>query len=54
MTNNQIIFEAKRLVDRIKLEYPDFFGKTANLNDIKKKERKLNINLPDWFIVTVK
>ncbi|MDQ0876520.1 hypothetical protein QFZ77_005179 [Paenibacillus sp. V4I3] len=52
MTNNEneIIFEAKMLVDRIKLKYPDFIGKTANESDIVVLERKLKMKLPKWYI----
>jgi hypothetical protein len=50
MTNNEIIIEAKRLIERIKLKYPDFVGKTVSDSDIAKLERKLNIKLPKWYI----
>jgi hypothetical protein len=50
MTSNEIISEAKWLVKRIKLQYPDFVGKTASDSDIAKLERKLKIKLPKWYI----
>lgn len=42
MTSNEITFEARWLVDRIKIKYPEFVGKTASESDIAK--------LPNWYI----
>lgn len=50
MTNNGIIIEAKRLIERIKLKYPDFVGKTASESELAKLERELKIKLPEWYI----
>jgi len=50
MTNNEIILEARRLVDRIKIKYPDFVGKTVSESDIAKLEKELKIKLPNWYI----
>ncbi|UOQ50392.1 SMI1/KNR4 family protein [Gracilibacillus caseinilyticus] len=50
MTNNESISEAKQLIERIKLKYPEFVDKTASESDIARLERKLNIKLPKWYI----
>lgn len=50
MINNETIFEANSLVERIKLQYPDFVGNTASESDIERLERTLNIKLPKWYI----
>ncbi|MDQ0201865.1 SMI1/KNR4 family protein [Neobacillus ginsengisoli] len=50
MINNEIIIEAKRLVERIKLKYPDFVSKTASERELAKLERELKIKLPEWYI----
>jgi hypothetical protein len=50
MTNNEVIFEAKRLIERIKLKYPDFVGKTATESDLAKLEKELQLKLPEWYI----
>lgn len=50
MTNNEIIIEAKRLIERIKSKYPDFVGKTATVSDLAKLETELKIKLPKWYI----
>src|SRR5688572_7387120 len=50
MTNNEIPLEAKQLVDRIRLKYPNFVGKTASECDITKIEKELKIKLPEWYI----
>ena len=50
MTNNEIALEARRLVDRIRMKYPDFVGKTVNESDIVKLEKELKITLPNWYI----
>ncbi|WP_438298113.1 SMI1/KNR4 family protein [Sporosarcina sp. FA15] len=50
MTNNEITSEARRLVDRIKMKYPDFVGKTVCESDIAKLEKELKIKLPNWYI----
>ena len=47
---NSIIIEAKRLIERIKLEYPKFSGKKATENELAKLEKELNITLPDWYV----
>jgi SMI1 / KNR4 family (SUKH-1) len=50
MRNQEISFAAKRLVDRIKLKYPEFVGRTARKSDIEKLGKELMINLPKWYI----
>jgi hypothetical protein len=50
MTNNEMIIEAQKLVERIKLKYPEFVGKTASESELAKLERKLKIKLPEWYI----
>jgi len=45
-----MISEAKKLVDRIKLESPDFEGRTLCESDIEKLENALNIKLPNWYV----
>jgi len=50
MTNNETIFEANRLVERIKVQHPDFIGKTSSESDIERLERNLNVKLPKWYI----
>jgi hypothetical protein len=50
MKNNEAIIEAKRLVERIKLKYPDFVGKSATESDLAKLEKELKIKLPEWYI----
>jgi hypothetical protein len=50
MTNNEIIIEAKRLVERIKLKYPNFIDTTASESDLAKLEKELKIKLPEWYI----
>lgn len=50
MTKNEIPLEAKQLVDRIRLKYPNFVGKTASESDITKIEKELKIKLPEWYI----
>ncbi len=50
MKNIKIYSEAQHLVERIKLKYPGFSGKTASHNDIVKLERELKIKLPEWYI----
>lgn len=49
MTNGEIIYEAKQLVERIKLRYPNFVGKTVRESDIAKLEKALSIKLPEWY-----
>lgn len=50
MTNNNIIIEAKKLEERIKLKYPDFIGKKATENELAKLEKELKIKLPEWYV----
>ena len=50
MTNNNIIIEAQRLLERIKLEYPNFIGKKATESELAKLEKELNLKLPEWYV----
>lgn len=50
MTDNEITLEARRLVDKIKMKYPDFVGKTISESDIEKLEVELKLKLPNWYI----
>ncbi|WP_147533303.1 SMI1/KNR4 family protein [Bacillus marasmi] len=54
MTDDKIIFEAKCLVNRIKLKYPNFVGKIVSDTEIEKIEKDLNIKLPEWYIALYK
>jgi hypothetical protein len=46
---NDIIVESQRLVERIKMKYPEFVGRTASEADINMLERKLKTKLPNWY-----
>jgi len=50
MKNNEVIIEAERLVERIKLKYPEFVGKTATKSELANLEKELKIKLPEWYI----
>ena len=50
MSINEIINEANGLVERIKIKYPNFVGKTAKEKDIERLEEALTIKLPKWYI----
>ncbi|RHW43344.1 hypothetical protein D1B31_01360 [Neobacillus notoginsengisoli] len=50
MKHDEIIIQAKRLVERINLKYPDFLGKTAKESDLAKLEKELKIKLSEWYI----
>ncbi|KRE61929.1 SMI1/KNR4 family protein [Paenibacillus sp. Soil750] len=47
--DNEIVLEAEKLVERLKLKYPQFVGRTAKESDILELERKLKLKLPDWY-----
>lgn len=46
---NEIILESHRLVEKIKIKYPNFIGRTASKADINELEGIIKRKLPEWY-----
>lgn len=47
--SSDIVIEALRLIEKIKVQYPTFVGRTATEQEIVDLELALKIKLPDWY-----